>query len=245
MTAGSFVFKLLYSAAPPDAFPTDILAGSLEARVIPDANGTPVTVRLLQIDIAVKDDRAGPTGWYFATYAYDTAVAGSSPWRRMVPVGLTWGNDPNGPPLVESWINPNARRQSGVGLHELSQHGAGAEPGEHAAAGQRRVCPGAAEVVPQPVGHHVLRALRSEWHVRDLDLRPHVDRGGLLPATGRDGDAGRRGRRRLQPMYVGRRESAAPGTTRTALGRARRKAPKGVPRDARPGIVIRHSIQPT
>jgi hypothetical protein len=108
MTAGSFVFKLLYSAAPPDAFPTDILAGSLEARVIPNANGTPVTVRLLQIDIAVKDDRAGPTGWYFATYAYDTAVAGSSPWRRMVPVGLTWGNDPNGPPLVESWINPNA-----------------------------------------------------------------------------------------------------------------------------------------
>ena len=34
--------------------------------------GSPDTsVRLLQVDIAVKDQRAGPTGWYFATYAYD------------------------------------------------------------------------------------------------------------------------------------------------------------------------------
>jgi hypothetical protein len=62
MTAGTFVDKLLYSAAPPTAFPTDILAGSLEVKIIPKANGSPVTVRLLQIDIAVKDDRADATG---------------------------------------------------------------------------------------------------------------------------------------------------------------------------------------
>jgi hypothetical protein len=26
----------------------------------------------------------------------------------MVPVGLMWGNDPSGPPIKESWINPGA-----------------------------------------------------------------------------------------------------------------------------------------
>jgi hypothetical protein len=108
VTAGGFVYKLLYSAAPPSAFPTDILQGSLGLKIIPNTNSAPLDVRLLQIDIAVKDDRAGPTGWYFATYAYDRTIAGNSPWLKMVPVGLMWGNDPNGPPLVESWINPAA-----------------------------------------------------------------------------------------------------------------------------------------
>jgi hypothetical protein len=37
--------------------------------------------------------RAGSTGWYFATYVYDRSVQNTSPWRRMVPLGLMWGND--------------------------------------------------------------------------------------------------------------------------------------------------------
>jgi hypothetical protein len=104
----ALVFKLLYSAAEPDDFPQDLLEDSLSLEILPNAGGTPVSVRLLQIDIAVKDNRAGPTGWYFATYAYDRSVSGNSPWRKMVPVGLMWGNDPDGPPLEESWINPSA-----------------------------------------------------------------------------------------------------------------------------------------
>ncbi|MGH9386202.1 MAG: hypothetical protein ACRD2N_18150, partial [Vicinamibacterales bacterium] len=108
ITAGGMVFKLLFSAAKPSDFPLDLLAGSLSANVLPNGGGPPVTVRLLQIDIAVKDDLAGPTGWYFATYAFDRNVAGSSPWLKMAPVGLMWGNDPSGPPLLESWINPSA-----------------------------------------------------------------------------------------------------------------------------------------
>ena len=107
-TAGSFVYKLLYSAAKPSDFPTDILQNSLSVNIIPNDSGGPVAVRLLQIDIAVKDDRAGTTGWYFATYAYDRSIVGSSPWLKMVPVGLMWGNDPAGLPLKESWINPSA-----------------------------------------------------------------------------------------------------------------------------------------
>ncbi len=105
---GSLVYKLLFSAADSTTFPVDILQGSVPAGVIPNAGGAVVPVRLLQIDIAVKDSQAGTTGWYFATYAYDHTVQQVSPWRRMVPLGLMWGNDPAGPPLSESWINPNA-----------------------------------------------------------------------------------------------------------------------------------------
>jgi hypothetical protein len=105
---GGLVFKLLFSAAKPADFPTDLLAGSVATDILPNSGGVPVNVRLLQIDIAVKDARAGVTGWYFATYAFDRDAAGSSPWLKMVPVGLMWGNDPNGLPLNESWINPSA-----------------------------------------------------------------------------------------------------------------------------------------
>jgi hypothetical protein len=87
---GGFVFKLLFSAATPDAFPQDILQGSVAANVLPNPGGQAVPVRLLQMDVAVKDARVGMTGWYFATYAYDRSVQASSPWLRMVPVGLMW-----------------------------------------------------------------------------------------------------------------------------------------------------------
>lgn len=107
-TEGSFVFKLLYSAAKPSNFPQDILSGSVKVDILPNPGGPKVPVRLMQIDIAVKDSRAGPTGWYFATYAYNAAQSGASPWRKMAPVGLMWGNDPNGAPIKESWINTAA-----------------------------------------------------------------------------------------------------------------------------------------
>ena len=75
MAEGGLVFKLLFSAAKPGDFPEDILQGSVVTSVLPNAGGQPIPVRLLQIDIAVKDNRAAPTGWYFATYAYDRSAA--------------------------------------------------------------------------------------------------------------------------------------------------------------------------
>lgn len=50
------------------------------------------------------------------TFQYDNSVAAASPWRRVVPVSLMWGNDPgltptlasNGARPQESWINPDA-----------------------------------------------------------------------------------------------------------------------------------------
>jgi hypothetical protein len=54
------------------------------------------TVRLLQIDVAVRDSRAdSTTGWVFGTFVYDGSASGTTPWDRMVPVGLMWGNDPS------------------------------------------------------------------------------------------------------------------------------------------------------
>lgn len=107
ITTGSLVYKLLFSAAKPTDFPQDLLAGSVGVNIRP-TTGAAVPVRLLQIDIAVKDNRAGTTGWYFATYAFDRNAPGSSPWLKMVPVGLMWGNDPQGTPLQATWINPSA-----------------------------------------------------------------------------------------------------------------------------------------
>jgi hypothetical protein len=105
---GAMVYKLLFSAAKSSDFPTDILAGSLGIDIRPNAGGAALRVRLLQIDIAVKDKRAGPTGWYFATFAYDRGIAGSSPWLKMSPVGFMFGNDPDGTPIKASFINPSA-----------------------------------------------------------------------------------------------------------------------------------------
>lgn len=108
MPVDSLVFKLLYSAAKPTEFPVDILDGSLSVDILPNNSTEKLKVRLLQVDIAVRDERAGVTGWYFATYVYDRSVALSSPWRKMVPLGLMWGNDPAGVPLVQTWINTAA-----------------------------------------------------------------------------------------------------------------------------------------
>ncbi len=50
-------------------------------------------VRLIQIDLQVRDNRS-PTGWLLGTYGYDGNAKGDSPWKRMVPLGIQWGNNP-------------------------------------------------------------------------------------------------------------------------------------------------------
>jgi hypothetical protein len=132
--AGTVAAKLLFTAATVDQVP--YLANSLEwdANIedIPptDAtcnktNGRKVQrVRLLQMDLAVRDPRANSTtGWVFATYTYDGTQPGANWWERMVPVGVMWGNDPNltqqafdqGKRVEESWINPDLRTPQHLG----------------------------------------------------------------------------------------------------------------------------------
>lgn len=68
-------------------------------------------VRLWQMDIAVKDADATPSGWIFGTFAYQKKWAGTG-WEKMAPVGLMWGDDPQVTPdagtISESMISPQA-----------------------------------------------------------------------------------------------------------------------------------------
>ncbi|WP_413616387.1 hypothetical protein MRB56_08830 [Halomonas cupida] len=81
-------------------------------------------VYLMQFDIIVKDSQAAPeTGWVFSTLVYDKSAQGDDAWDKMIPLGATWGNDPNivntsssalTPPvtvntdLEQNWINPES-----------------------------------------------------------------------------------------------------------------------------------------
>ena len=73
-------------------------------------------IRLMQIDIAVRDARADDTtGWVFGFLVYDKNCPSKDPWMKSRPVGLMWGNDPgitpadvaNGTTLKETVLCPN------------------------------------------------------------------------------------------------------------------------------------------
>jgi hypothetical protein len=112
---GTVSVKLLFTAATPAAVPYLKGAFRWKANINTQLFGTtarsPQTVRLLQVDIAVKDKRADEfTGWVFGTFAYHAEAPGNTVWKRLVPVGLMWGNDPDkteGQPLEQTWINPD------------------------------------------------------------------------------------------------------------------------------------------
>jgi hypothetical protein len=98
---GTVVAKVLFTAAAPNDFETtsgNLLDGAPEWQVNAQGNSPQSkqiqTLRLLQMDIAVKDSRAGTTGWIFGTFAYNREVKADDGWHRMMPVGLMWGNDP-------------------------------------------------------------------------------------------------------------------------------------------------------
>lgn len=112
---GTVAIKLLFTLATTDEVPTLAGAPEWEAFV-----GTPQqirTMRLLQVDLAVRDDRADDTtGWVFGTFVYDPdarGTAGMRPWDKLTPVGIMWGNDPDllgtTLPLQESRINARGR----------------------------------------------------------------------------------------------------------------------------------------
>ncbi|MFO0819991.1 MAG: S1/P1 nuclease [Pirellulales bacterium] len=131
-------FKLLFTAAPVAQVP--FLTGSLEwtANIHPPMPLTPYRradqqVRLLQVDVAVKDPRvAKSTGWIFGTFVYDGFRPGEDKFKKLIPVGLSWGDDSNEPRLIEkqgSYINPHLRQT--VLNHELLEPEGLREWGEH------------------------------------------------------------------------------------------------------------------
>ena len=132
---GTVAAKLLFTAAPVTQAPylegtlewdanIDVLSTS-DPRCIFSSGRRMQKVRLLQMDLAVRDKRADETtGWIFATYAYDGSRGGAGWWERMVPVGVMWGNDPKldqaafntGTRVTESWINPDLRTPQHLGF---------------------------------------------------------------------------------------------------------------------------------
>jgi hypothetical protein len=71
------------------------------------------TSRLFQMDVAVVDPRS-PSNWVLGTFAYNGNVSAASPWDRLVPLGIQFGNDPDLYPATadkttlpkESILNP-------------------------------------------------------------------------------------------------------------------------------------------
>lgn len=102
----SVAFKLLFTDATDTEAP--FLKGSMERtaniyerpanggnEINPASPRIDRTVRLLQIDIAVRDTSLNDaSGWVFGTYMYDASAPGTTVWEKMVPVGVSWGDDP-------------------------------------------------------------------------------------------------------------------------------------------------------
>jgi hypothetical protein len=117
---GSMSIKLLFTQANPTQVPYLVKSKEWQAYIYnainiptnPQEKRSITVLRLLQIDVAVKDSRS-PTGWVLGTFAYNGFAPGATVWDRMIPVGLAWGSDPtvvhNGikrpDALKEQWIN--------------------------------------------------------------------------------------------------------------------------------------------
>lgn len=127
---GSVTFKMLFTDAPADKIKALSGAPTWQAHIhqkgfrpgddpdhtidgICDATEpcprAIAAVSLLQVDVAIKDKRAGGTGWVFGTFVYDIdKIATADKWNRLTPISISWGNDPSvfpGGELLETKIN--------------------------------------------------------------------------------------------------------------------------------------------
>ncbi len=98
---GTVCFKLIFTDAPVEEVP--FLKGSLEwdAHIYDNTVKKNITgklvkkVRLIQLDIAVKDSRATDTQWALGTFIYNNAKKGEKWYEKLDPVGIGWENDVN------------------------------------------------------------------------------------------------------------------------------------------------------
>ncbi len=114
---GTVSFKLLFTEA--DTMQVPYLANSKQwtANIFVPFDETKkrvnTTVRLLQLDIAIKDSRATDTkGWIYGTYIYDASKPAKDWVGRMVPVGLMWGDDQNDTTMlnINNRYNPSLKQ---------------------------------------------------------------------------------------------------------------------------------------
>ncbi len=93
---GTIVGKILFTTATEDEVP--YLKNPIEWQAyattsFPSQDRKIQTVRLLQMDILVRDSRA-KSGWVFGTFVYNGTLNHKNRWYNLVPVGIMWGNDP-------------------------------------------------------------------------------------------------------------------------------------------------------
>jgi len=118
---GTVISKLLFVDVPVEQVPSLVNPLQWQAYIQRAFNNSTRSVRsvsLIQMDIAVRDDRA-PTGWFFGTFQYNGALNKANSWENLIPVGIMWGNAPtitdstytNPQPAVTK-INPNLKETS-------------------------------------------------------------------------------------------------------------------------------------
>ncbi len=114
---GTVSAKLLYTEANESEVPYIRGAPEVTGNILSSLNSQhrePKILRLLQVDVAVRDARAVETGWVFGTFVYQSDAPGKTGWDRLMPVGVMWGNDPQQivdpkSKIRESWINPEVQ----------------------------------------------------------------------------------------------------------------------------------------
>ncbi|KAJ9131775.1 hypothetical protein NKR23_g11539 [Pleurostoma richardsiae] len=96
---GSCVFKILLTDAKDAEVSTMKGAPSMQAVISPEGANTgsvrlnhASSLRLLQVDFAVRDDRAD-IGWVFGTFMYNGDMSDNNPWDRIIPVGIMWADN--------------------------------------------------------------------------------------------------------------------------------------------------------
>lgn len=115
---GTVSFKLLFTDATVAQIPWLDRTLEWQAHINPAGGGTTRTVRtvrLIQVDVGIRDSRAAETGWVFGTFVYRGDAPGATIWDRLVPASLQWGNDPTvvpGGPIQESRINADLNGKS-------------------------------------------------------------------------------------------------------------------------------------
>ncbi len=78
-----------------DANPSDAACAPLMDEAGRPARRAPQTLRLIQVDLAVRENRASyKTGWVYGSFRYDGTMPGQDQWTKLTPLGLMWGNDP-------------------------------------------------------------------------------------------------------------------------------------------------------
>ncbi|MEP7031320.1 MAG: hypothetical protein ABI830_10345, partial [Pseudolabrys sp.] len=140
---GTVVAKLLFSQFDETDLP--YLKGTLTWKAaihksiscgrlppLPDGNdppgcerALPQDMRLIQIDIGVKDKTAGAGHWVMGTFTFNgdlttdqsPLLPTGAPWNRLVPVGLMWGNDPKLKPSSKAKPKESAITPTGVFQH--------------------------------------------------------------------------------------------------------------------------------